>query len=53
MTVKTLTRLYAFLLGIKEYRSDLTSSYEDYDLLLAYDTGRELAHRLTFRRFDR
>jgi hypothetical protein len=42
----------AFLLGVREFRSSLTTSYDDYDLLLAYDRGRELAHRLTFRRWD-
>ncbi len=42
-------RIRAFLLGIKEFRSDLTSSPEEIE---AYDWGREIAHRLTFRRFD-
>lgn len=42
----------AFLLGMAEFRSDLTTSFEDYDLLLAYDRGRDLAHKLTFRRWD-
>lgn len=43
--------LYAFLLGIAEFRSDFTTNPGD-DFIEAYDAGRDLAHRLTFRRFD-
>lgn len=49
---KGLDMIHAFLLGIWEFRSSLTTSFEDYNLLLAYDRGRELAHRLTFRVWD-
>lgn len=42
----------AFILGIREFRLDCTTSYDDDRLMAAYDTGRELAHVLTFRRFD-
>lgn len=42
----------AFVNGVREFRSDVTTSYDDYGLLVAYDTGRELAHRVTCRRWD-
>jgi len=42
----------AVLNGICEFRSDFTTHYDDYSLMYAYDTGRELAHKLTLRRFD-
>ena len=42
----------AFLLGMAEFRLSLTTHYDDYRLLVAYDRGRELAHKLTLRRFD-
>jgi hypothetical protein len=42
----------AFLRGAIEFRSDVTWSAPGYDLALAYDWGREWAHRLTFRRWD-
>ena len=44
-------RLRAFLLGVREFRSDLTTHF-DYPLIEDYDRGREWAHRLTFRRWD-
>lgn len=45
-------RTRAFLLGMWEFRLCSTQGYEDYELLLAYDRGREWAHRLTLRLFD-
>jgi hypothetical protein len=42
--------VYYFVLGIREFRQSFTSNPGDYTL--AYDWGREWAHRLTFRRFD-
>lgn len=43
----------AFLMGMLEFRSCVTPNYgDDYDLLLAYDRGRDLAHRVTLRRFE-
>jgi len=47
----------AFLRGMIEFRSDCTWAdplRDDYltDLDVAYDWGREWAHRLTFRYFD-
>lgn len=47
-----MTNIHAFLLGVREFRSSLTTSFDDYDLMLAYDHGREWAHRLTLRRWD-
>ena len=45
-------KLFAFFNGMKEFRSSFTTSYEDYDDMLAYDAGREFAHKITFRRFE-
>lgn len=45
-------KTHAFLLGMREFRSDLTTSYDDADLVEAYDSGRDLAHRLTLRYWD-
>ena len=41
--------IYAFILGLIEFRSDLTTST---DYIEAYDWGREIAHRLTLRYWD-
>lgn len=41
----------AFLLGMWEFRSDCTTHFGG-NLIETYDLGRDLAHRLTFRRFD-
>lgn len=45
-------KMRAFALGMREFRLSMTTSFDDYDLLCAYDAGRELAHRITFRRFE-
>jgi len=45
-------KLKAFIEGVREFRSDMTTHYEDVALLEAYDLGREWAHRLTMRRYD-
>ena len=42
----------AFLMGMWEFRLSFTTAYEDHDLELAYDRGREIAHKVTFRYFD-
>ncbi len=42
----------AFLLGMWEFRLSFTTAYEDHDLELAYDWGRQTAHIATFRYFD-
>lgn len=44
-------KLYAYLLGMLEFRSDCTT-YFGGDLIETYDEGRDMAHRLTFRRFE-
>lgn len=41
----------AFCLGMIEFRSTVTTHF-DGDLIETYDRGRDLAHRLTFRRFE-
>lgn len=38
--------------GAAEFRTDLTTPYDDPDVLESYDSGRELAHILTGRRYD-
>lgn len=38
--------------GAREFRSDVTRHYEDWDVGIAYDCGRELAHLVTRRRWD-
>ena len=42
-------KLKAFLMGVREMRLTLTTHYDDEALLECYDSGREWAHRLTFR----
>lgn len=42
----------AFLMGMWEFHSSITTRYEDDRAYDAYDYGRELAHRLTRRRWD-
>lgn len=44
--------ILAFLNGIREFRMSCTTGYDDDDLMRAYDHGRDLAHRATFRRFE-
>lgn len=44
-------RIVAFLRGLFEFKTEFTRHY-DYPLIVWYDRGRELAHRLTFRRFE-
>ena len=41
----------AFLLGMWEFRSDVTSNL-DFWCMDTYDEGRDFAHKLTFRWFD-
>ena len=45
----------AFLLGIREFRSSCGRTYENNPhspRSIAYDHGREIAHRATFRHWD-
>lgn len=39
----------AFITGIIEFRSDFTTHFDQTE---AYDYGRELAHRITLRKFE-
>lgn len=43
--------LKAFLHGVIEFRRDYTAHYDD-QRAAAYDWGREIAHRLTLRKYD-
>lgn len=47
-----LLRLHAFMLGMWEFRSDFTTHFGA-DLIETYDAGRDLAHALTLRLFER
>lgn len=42
----------AFWLGIREFRLGMTTAYRDDNLREWYDRGRELAHKLTLRRYE-
>jgi len=42
----------AFINGMWEFRRAFTTRYNDYRLYEAYDKGRDLAHAITFRRFE-
>lgn len=42
--------LRAFLFGLAEFRSSFTTHFPEQ--AYAYDLGREIAHRLTFRRYE-
>ena len=44
-------RIKAFLLGMREFRSDYTSNPGE-DLIEDYDAGRDFAHKLTLRHRD-
>ena len=44
--------LHAFILGVREFRYSVTTGWHSERLQECYDTGRELAHMLTFRRWD-
>lgn len=51
-------RFIAFLQGIYEFRRGFTTGYlnsdgsTDWGCMYAHDVGRELAHIVTFRRFE-
>jgi len=45
-------KVKAFLQGVWEFRLSFTTHYAEHDLARAYDQGRELAHKLTLRKFD-
>lgn len=48
----TLAEWRAFIQGVREFRSSVTTSYPDLDRSEAYDCGREFAHWVTGRRFE-
>lgn len=45
-------KIRAFIKGVLEFRSSVTTHYDDLSLMDWYDRGRELAHVLTLRRFE-
>jgi hypothetical protein len=45
-------KLKAFVIGMVEFRSDFTMYYTSYELKMAYDRGREFAHKITLRKFE-
>lgn len=42
----------AFFLGMREFRLSMTTGYGNEALRECYDKGRDLAHRLTLRRYE-
>ena len=42
----------AFFLGVVEFRLNCTTVFSDNAMCDAYDSGREWAHRLTFRMYE-
>lgn len=44
-------KIKAFILGMTEFRCDITTHFDD-DLIEVYDAGRELAHKITMRKFE-
>jgi hypothetical protein len=47
-----LSLITAFLQGMTEFRLSMTTSQPDEDHYEAYDRGRDLAHKLTLRKFE-
>lgn len=45
-TIKT------YIKGMIEFRSDFTTACDDLLELEIYDRGRDMMHKLTFRKFD-
>lgn len=46
------TTLYAFALGLIEFRQSVTTHFAREHQRAAYEHGRELAHKLTLRAFE-
>lgn len=42
----------AFILGLMEFRQAFTTSYFCTNTQYIYDLGRDMAHKLTFRRYE-
>lgn len=54
-TVSVIKIIIAFIYGIIEFRSSFGMTFDNDTLSprsIAYDTGRDLANRLTFRRLE-
>lgn len=45
-------RIAAYLLGMYEFRRSVATHYGP-DLIETYDSGRERAHKLTLRHYDK
>lgn len=46
-----LVKIKTYLLGMKEFRLNYTNNPGE-DLIETYDAGRDMAHRLTLRKWD-
>lgn len=46
-------KLKSFLRGMYEFRDDITSGFDNTEVQKAYDWGREWAHRITLRIWDK
>ena len=46
-----LNKIKVYFLGMKEFRLGVTTHF-DFPLIESYDSGREMAHKLTFRKWD-
>ena len=44
-------KIRAFILGMREFRTNFTTNPGE-SLMETYDRGRDMAHRLTMRRWD-
>lgn len=45
-------KIKAFMCGVREFRLTYTTSHATLDERDAYDRGREMAHKLTGRRYE-
>lgn len=45
-------KVFAFINGMLEFRSSYTTHYSRFSLMCAYDAGREMAHKITLRKFE-
>lgn len=47
-----MNKIYAFFIGVAEFRTDYTTNFKDAEAAHAYEWGREIAHRVTLRHFE-
>jgi hypothetical protein len=47
-----ITKIKAFITGMIEFKNSFTTRYENYDLTISYEHGRNLSHKLTFNRYE-